>query len=84
MHARVFTYRPIFRLLAIVFLILALIPISTRCDFPRDPRGTLEAVRDGTMRVGIVGNDSWTRTEGGSASGVEVELLEDFANKLGA
>jgi polar amino acid transport system substrate-binding protein len=84
MHASVFTYRPIFRFLAIVFLNLALIPVSTGCDFPQDPRGTLESVRDGTMRVGIVGNDPWTRTEGGSASGVEVELLEDFAKKLGA
>ncbi len=36
------------------------------------------------MRVGIVGNDPWTRTEGRSASGVEVELLKDFAKKLGA
>jgi polar amino acid transport system substrate-binding protein len=84
MHARVFTYRPVFRFLGLVFLILALVPISVGCDFPRDPRGTLEAVRNGTMRVGIVGNGPWTRTEGRSASGVEVELLEDFAKKLGA
>jgi len=83
MHARVFTYRPVFRFLVLVFLVLALVPISVGCDFPRDPRGTLEGVRDGTMRVGIVGNDPWTRPEGGSASGVEVELLEDFAEKLG-
>ena len=36
------------------------------------------------MRVGIVDNDPWTRTEGGSASGVEVELLEDLAGELKA
>jgi polar amino acid transport system substrate-binding protein len=84
MHASVLTYRPVFRILVLVFLILALVPISVGCDFPRDPRGTLEAVRNGTMRVGIVGNDPWTRTEGRSASGVEVELLEDFAGELGA
>ncbi len=84
MHARVFTHRPVFRFLVLAFLILVIVPVSTGCDFPRDPRGTLEAVRDGTMRVGIVGNDPWTRTEGRSASGVEVELLKDFAKKLGA
>jgi len=36
------------------------------------------------MRVGIVDNDPWTRIEDGRASGAEVELLEDFAEKLGA
>jgi polar amino acid transport system substrate-binding protein len=34
------------------------------------------------MRVGIVNNDPWTRMEEGRASGVEVELLRDFAAKL--
>jgi polar amino acid transport system substrate-binding protein len=36
------------------------------------------------MRVGIVENDPWTRMEKGHASGVEVELLKDFARELGA
>jgi polar amino acid transport system substrate-binding protein len=84
MHARVFTYRPVFRFLVLVVSILALVPISVGCDFPRDPRGTLEGVRNGTMRVGIVDNEPWTRIEDGRASGAEVELLEDFAEKLGA
>jgi polar amino acid transport system substrate-binding protein len=84
MHARVFTYRPVFRFLVLVFLVLALVPISVGCDFPRDPRGTLETVRNGTMRVGIVDNEPWTQIEGGHASGVEVELLKDFARELGA
>ena len=64
-----------------VFVLVVLIAAS--CDFPRDPRGTLEGVRKGTMRVGIVENDPWTRMEEGHASGVEVELLKDFARKLG-
>ena len=70
--------------MVLVFLILALVPISVGCDFPRDPRGTLEGVRNGTMRVGIVDNEPWTRMEDGRASGIEVELLEDFARELGA
>ena len=36
------------------------------------------------MRVGIVGNEPWTRMEDGLPSGIEVELLEDFAAKLEA
>jgi polar amino acid transport system substrate-binding protein len=63
------------------FLLGAL--LSTGCDFPRDPRGTLDQVQSGTMRVGIVANEPWTRMEDGKASGVEVELLRDFAGELG-
>ena len=58
--------------------------VATGCDFPRDPRGTLEGVQGGTMTVGVVGNDPWTRMEEGHASGVEVELLKVFARELGA
>lgn len=36
------------------------------------------------MRVGIVDNDPWTQMEDGRASGIEVELLKDFARGLGA
>jgi polar amino acid transport system substrate-binding protein len=56
--------------------------IAAGCDFPRDPRGTLDKVQGGTVRVGIVNNDPWTRMEEGRASGVEVELLRDFAAEL--
>ena len=70
---------------AFLVMVLALFALaSAGCDFPRDPRGTLEGVRNGTMRVGIVDNDPWTRIEEGRASGAEVELLKDFAEKLGA
>src|SRR5829696_394467 len=62
---------------AAVFVLVVL--IAAGCDFPRDPRGTLEGVQNGTMRVGIVENDPWTRMEEGHASGVEVELLKDDA-----
>jgi polar amino acid transport system substrate-binding protein len=66
-------------------LVLALVAlICMGCDFPRDPRGTLGRVQGGTMRVGIVDHDPWTRMEGGRPSGVEVELLEDFAQGLDA
>jgi polar amino acid transport system substrate-binding protein len=56
---------------------------SAGCGLPRDPMGTLERVRGGEMRVGVVPNEPWTEMDGGP-SGVEVELIEDFAGELGA
>ena len=49
------------------------------CGFPGYPMGTLDRVRGGEMRVGMVVNPPWT---GGGPSGVEVELVEDFAREL--
>jgi polar amino acid transport system substrate-binding protein len=67
-----------------LFLLALSALVSASCDFPRDPRGTLEGVQNATMRVGIVDNHPWTRMEDGRASGIEVELLKDFARELGA
>src|SRR5918994_2609666 len=67
-----------------IFLLALIAQVSAGCDFPRDPRGTLEGVQNATMRVGIVGNDPWTQIENGRASGIEVKLLKDFARELGA
>jgi polar amino acid transport system substrate-binding protein len=36
------------------------------------------------MRVGVADHVPWTQIEGGRASGVEVEILKDFAEELGA
>jgi polar amino acid transport system substrate-binding protein len=66
----------------VVFVLVAL--VAAGCAFPRDPRGTLGRVQNGTMSVGIVENEPWTCMEKGHASGVEVELLENFARELGA
>jgi polar amino acid transport system substrate-binding protein len=66
-----------------LFLLALIALVSASCDFPQDPRGTLERVQHGTMRVGIVDNDPWTQIEEERASGVEVELLKDFADELG-
>ena len=67
-----------------LFLVALSALVSAGCVFPQDPRGTLEGVQNATMRVGIVDNDPWTRMEDGRASGIEVELLKDFARELGA
>ncbi len=78
MHTNVLTGQRGF--LLFLFALAAL--VSASCDFPQDPRGTLDKVQDGTMRVGIVNHDPWTRMEEGHASGVEVELLREFAGEL--
>jgi polar amino acid transport system substrate-binding protein len=72
------------RVLAGCILLVAFVGVSSvSCVFPRDPMGTLERVRGGEMRVGVVANEPWTGTDGGP-SGVEVELMKAFARKLGA
>lgn len=58
---------------------LAVVLTLPGCGFPGDPMGTLDRVRGGEMRVGMVTNPPWT---GGGPSGVEVELVEDFARQL--
>jgi polar amino acid transport system substrate-binding protein len=80
MHRDVFTD---WWALWVLLLALVVLPVAG-CDFPRDPRGTLDAVQNGTMRVGIVDNGPWTRLDGRRASGVEVRLLKQFPEKLGA
>jgi polar amino acid transport system substrate-binding protein len=80
MHKGVFSGRRYF----LVFVLALVVLVAAGCGFPRDPRGTLDRVQNGTMRVGVVDHDPWTRIEGGDASGVEAELLKDFAKELGA
>ncbi len=57
---------------------------SLSCDVPRDPEGAYGRVRSGTMRVGVTANEPWTRFEKGRPAGIEVELLEQFAQQLHA
>jgi polar amino acid transport system substrate-binding protein len=56
--------------------------LTASCGFPKDPEGTLERVRGGTLRVGITTNDPWTIVEEDEHSGVEVELVEGFAREI--
>jgi polar amino acid transport system substrate-binding protein len=63
-------------------LVIGLLPVA--CGVPRDPEKTLEKVTGGVMRVGITGSDPWTALEGPEPTGVEVELVERFAESLDA
>lgn len=54
------------------------------CDVPRDPEATLDRVTGGTMRVGVSHNPPWVDLDGTEPTGVEVELVEAFAEELDA
>lgn len=67
-------------LVAVVLLAVG----AAGCGIPRDPEGTLDRVRGGTLRAGITASEPWTTLEGGQPGGVEVELVQQFAHELGA
>lgn len=54
------------------------------CQFPKDPEGTLDKVRErGTMKVGVTQVDPFVKLGGAEPAGVEVELIKRFALHLG-
>jgi len=64
------------------FVVIASICIG--CNIPRDPNGTLKRVREGAMRVGVLENEPWVKRNSGEPSGVEIEIVRQFAAELGA
>lgn len=69
---------------AALSLCLAAVLATTACDLPRDPESTLDRVTGGTMRVGVSENDPWVVLGPDGPSGVEVEIVERFAEELDA
>ncbi len=70
-------------------LLLLLIPwfacLSAGCDsFPKDPRRTLDRVRNATLRVGYSENPPWVTKSGDAPGGTEAELVKRFAQTLNA
>lgn len=71
--------------IAVAALALALGLTGCATTFPADPEGTLDRVSGGTLRVGISPNGEWTQmTDDGEASGIEVDLVEEFADSIDA
>jgi polar amino acid transport system substrate-binding protein len=69
----------------VVLAAVALLAVAAAgCGIPRDPEGTLDRVRGGTLRAGITASEPWTTLEGGRPGGVEVALVERFAQELGS
>ena len=55
------------------------------CDnFPKDPDKTLEKVRNGTLLVGYSENPPWVVKTAAVPSGIEAELVKEFAHQLNA
>ncbi|MDP1849343.1 MAG: transporter substrate-binding domain-containing protein [Solirubrobacteraceae bacterium] len=55
------------------------------CQVPQDPDGTLDIVRDGTLRVGVTESDPWVDlADPENPEGVEPELVRQFAARLNA
>lgn len=55
------------------------------CQVPQDPDGTLDIVRDGTMRVGVTESDPWVDlADPDDPKGVEPALVRRFAASLNA
>lgn len=63
-------------------LLLAVVLVG--CGLPRDVDSTLERVRGGTLRVGVVERPPFTRVENGVPAGPEVELVQELAQRMGA
>ncbi|MEE6294695.1 transporter substrate-binding domain-containing protein [Georgenia wangjunii] len=70
------------RALAAAMLVLLLAGCGAR--IPSDPDGTLDQVRGSVLRVGVSPNEPWTEVTGDDASGLEVDLVTDFADSLDA
>ncbi len=64
----------------------ALLVSACGLTIPTDPDGTLDRVREeGVLRVGVSPRPGWVEVTGGGApSGREPQLVEDFADDLGA
>ena len=67
--------------------LVVLLLVVAACDLPRDADGTLDRVRRGTMRVGVIIDTPWVTApadSSGAAGGIEGMLAADLARTLGA
>ena len=69
---------------ALAPLVLAALTALACEPWPRDPEGTLEAARGGTLRVGATEAPPFLTRTGERAGGPEAELVEAFARSIDA
>jgi polar amino acid transport system substrate-binding protein len=67
-----------------LLLCLAVALLGACRDIPRDPHGTLERVRGGVLRVGLMHHKPWATIIDGRPQGLEAALAEQLAKSLGA
>lgn len=72
------------RQLKLLLALSAVLALAGCGRIPRDPEGTLDRVKGGTLRVGLTENPPWVFRREGSPTGVEVELVRKLAVELGA
>ena len=70
--------------LTIVVLAAAAGAMSACTSVPRDSDGALDRVRGGVLRAGVVDHPPWTVVDDDHVTGVEAQLLESWASRLGA
>lgn len=64
---------------------LAAILLICSCDrYPQDQRGTIEQVQGDILKVGVVENPPYIIFSNGALTGIEVELIRQFAGSLNA
>lgn len=68
------------------FLALLAALAMAGCNMPADPEHTLESVRGGQMRIGVIDNPPWVvrQAEARTVGGLEAQLMQDFALQLDA
>jgi polar amino acid transport system substrate-binding protein len=66
-------------------IVAAVALLAAGCtSLPRDPKGTVDRVRGGTLRVGLIEAPPWVVRTGGEPAGAEVELVRRLAAELDA
>lgn len=69
-----------------LLLVISLVYLSLfSCKpYPKDPNHSLQTIKHGGfIRVGLIYNPPWVSAVGKSPSGVEVKLVQAFANDIG-
>lgn len=66
------------------FALILFLLLLVACDLPRDSDGTLDRVRAGAMRVGVVIDTPWTKDSAGVIGGIEGAMARALAESLGA
>lgn len=68
-----------------VLLLAAFAALAGGCeDWPKDPEKTLERVRGGTLRAGVLHSPPWIEFSGNEPAGIEAEVVRHVADRLGA
>lgn len=65
-------------------VLVAAVLVLGACNVPRDSDGTLDRVRHGVLRVGVVSAPPWAMDSGGAVAGIEPSLVQALARELGS